>query len=261
MKAPGGERRQAEHSLAEPRQRRRFPWSGRPRERRRSRWGEFREAYPRIVTAMSFGIVAFLLLDVGLAVAAFRFGRQRAAAERSMTALERQRSDALIAGAQDRAALREAMVGQQAIHDRGLNLSVDVDAGTMDLQREGAQLRHMKVTVGGEAAVEGEGEGVRVVAPRGKRQLVRVVDGTYTWTVPRVVYRQRGLPVPADRRVAGALGPVALVLDDGTVLYSPPERGPLADAGYVMPGAVRVDRADLEAIRENLTPGLPVYFH
>jgi hypothetical protein len=163
--AGGGERRQAEHSLAEPRQRRRFPWSKKePRERRRSRWGDFRDAYPRIVTAMSFGIVLFLLLDVGLALAAYRYSRERARAERSMTTLERERSDALMA-------------------------------------------------------------------------------------------------LPADRRVPGALGPLALVLDDGTVVYSPPDQGPLADATYVMPGAVRAQRADLEAIRENLTPGLPVYFH
>jgi hypothetical protein len=257
----GGERRQAEHSLAEPRQRRRFPWSGAPRERRRSRWGEFRDAYPRIVTAMSFGLVLLLLLDVGLAVAAYRFARQRASAERSMTSLERERSDALMAGEQGRAALRLAMVAQQAVRDRGLNLSVAVESGTMDLQREGARLRTMKVAVGGESAPEGAGEGVRVVPPRGKRQLVRVVDGAYSWTVPRWVYQQRGLPVPAERRLAGALGPLALVLDDGTVVYSPPEHGPLADAAYVMPGAVRAERADLEAIRENLTPGLPVYFH
>jgi len=260
--AGGGERRQAEHSLAEPRQRRRFPWSKKePRERRRSRWGDFRDAYPRIVTAMSLGIVLFLLLDVGLALAAYRYSRERARAERTMTALERERSDALMAGEQDRAALRVAMVAQQAVHDRGLNLSVDVESGTMDLQREGAQLRHMKVALGGEAAVEGVAEGVRLVAPRGKRQLVRVVDGAYSWTVPRSVYTQRGLSQPADRRVPGALGPLALVLDDGTVIYSPPDQGPLADAAYVMPGAVRAERADLEAIRENLTPGLPVYFH
>ena len=259
MRGPGGERRQADFSLSEPRQRRRFPWSSGPRERRRTRWSEFRDAYPRIVTAMSLGIVLFLLVDVGLAVAAYRYSRERAAAERRMTGLERERSDALMASAEGRAELRLAMVGQQAMRDRGLNLSVSLDGGTMDLQREGAQLRHMKVAVGGEADMEGAG--ARVVPPRGKRQLVRVVDDSYAWTAPRWLFRVRGLPEPADRHVAGGLGPLALVLDDGSVIYSPPPRGPLSDPSFVMPGAVRADFADLQAIRENLAPGLPVYFH
>jgi hypothetical protein len=61
--------------------------------------------------------------------------------------------------------------------------------------------------------------------------------------------------------VKGALGPIAVLLDDGTVVYSRPTEGPLADDAYVLPGGVRADAADLEAIRENLGPGLPVYFH
>jgi len=59
LTGPGNERRHADWSLAEPRQRRRFPWLGGPRERRRTRWSEFRDAYPRIVTAMSVGIVSW----------------------------------------------------------------------------------------------------------------------------------------------------------------------------------------------------------
>lgn len=261
MTGPGNERRHADWSLAEPRQRRRFPWLGGPRERRRTRWSEFRDAYPRIVTAMSLGIVLFLVLDAGMAVAAYRFSRQRAASVRSMTTLERERNDALLAGEEGRTALRQAMVGQQAVRDRGLNLSIALEDGTMVLQREGAQLRHMKVRLGPEAPVEGASEGVLMVAPRGKRQLVRVLDDSIAWTAPSWAYRQRGIPVPADRRVPGGLGRLALVLDDGTVIYSQPERGPLADGSYVMPGAVRAELSDLEAIRENLTPGMPVYFH
>src|SRR5262249_17228216 len=153
-------------------------------------------------TAASFGLALLVLLDAGLAVASYGYRRQRTGAERAMTALERERSDALMADAQGRAALHTAMVRAEAVRDRGLNLSVSVASGTMELEREGAQLRQMTVEVGGEKAVEGEGEGVRVVAPRGKRQLVRVVDGTYTWTVPRWVYLQRGVAVPAERRVS-----------------------------------------------------------
>ena len=50
-------------------------------------------------------------------------------------------------------------------------------------------------------------------------------------------------------------------LDDGTLIYSQPAAGPLSDGAYVMPGTLRAELPDLQAIRESLTPGLPVYFH
>ena len=93
------------------------------------------------------------------------------------------------------------------------------------------------------------------------RRVAAVLDGSYPWEVPAWVYLHRGQPVPAHRRLPGALGPIAVLLDDGTALYSRPEQGPLADPAYVLPGGVRVLATDLLAIRENLAPGLPVYFH
>jgi hypothetical protein len=149
------------------------------------------------------------------------------------------------------------------MQDRRLNLSVSLDDGTMALQREGAQLRHMKVALGPEAVVGTPPDVVRRVPPRGRRQLVRVVDGAFVWSVPRWVFTHRGLSLPPDpeRSVAGGLGELALVLDDGTVIYTRPGRGPLSDDSYVMPGTVRAQLEDLDAIRENLEPGLPVYFH
>jgi hypothetical protein len=256
------DRRGGEWPDEEPRQRRQRPWpEGHPRQRRRTRWVEFREAYPRIVTGTVIGLLAFLLIDAGLAVAAWRFSRQKAAAHREMTTLERQRADAMLAVDENRMTLMMALVEQQALQDRALNLSVAVAEGTMDLQREGAQLRHMKVVAGPEATVGAEG--VRLVPPRGKRQLVRVVDGDFVWSVPRWVFAHRGLPEPGagQRAIRGGLGPLALVLDDGTLIYSLPSAGPLSDSAYVMPGTLRAELSDLQAIRENLTPGLPVYFH
>src|SRR6185369_16955980 len=90
------DRRSAEWPQEEARQRRDVAWPAhQPRQRRRGRWGEFRDAYPRIVTGAAIGILLFLLVDVALAVAAWRFSRQTAAAQRAMTGLERQRVDAL----------------------------------------------------------------------------------------------------------------------------------------------------------------------
>ena len=62
-------------------------------------------------------------------------------------------------------------------------------------------------------------------------------------------------------RVRGGLGPVAILLNGGTVIYSDPEVGPLKDTAYVMPGAVRASTADLQAMAEALEVGLPVYFY
>ena len=81
------------------------------------------------------------------------------------------------------------------------------------------------------------------------------------WAVPEWVYVDRGWPVPGDRRIPGALGPLAIFLDSGAVLYSRPAVGPLSDVSYVLPGSVRAEAPDFEAIRENLQPGMAVYFH
>jgi hypothetical protein len=255
------ERRDVEWPGEAPRQRRRFPWSsGTPRERRRTRWGDFRGAYPRIVTAMALGLVALGVLDVFLLVKRAEYRRQIQADRVAMTATERQRADGLLAAAESRDALAQALVRQQASTDRKLNLGVSLEKGTMDLQREGAELRAMRVQVGPEVTV-GQAPGARkITPPLGLRRVAAVVDESYPWQVPAWVYAQRGQPVPASRRVPGALGRIAVLLDDGTVVYSRPSQGPLADDAFVLPGGIRADAADLEAIRENLTPGLPVYF-
>jgi hypothetical protein len=256
------ERRGVEWLDEAPRQRRRFPWPlAEPRERRRTRWGEFREAYPRIVTAMAVGLLGLIALDVFLLVKRSEYRREILADRAAMTATERQRTDGLLAASEERTALGLALVRQQAVLDRKLNLAISLEKGTMDLQREGAELREMRVEIGPEVSV-GEAPGARkITPPLGRRRVAAVLDGSYPWEVPAWVYVHRAQPVPADRRLPGALGPVSVLLDDGTALYSRPERGPLADATYVLPGGVRVQATDLLAIRENLAPGLPVYFH
>ncbi len=245
-----------------PRQRRRWPWPrGRPRERRRTQWTEFRGAYPRIVTAMSLGVMALLLFDTFLLVKRHRYGEEEAAARRRMTRMERQQADALVTGEAGRTAFALALVRGQSIKDRGLNLSIALDEGTMDLQQEGARLREMRVRIGPERTVGPPPGALKVTPPLGRRRVARVVDGSFVWDVPEWVYAERGLPVPPDRGVRGALGDIAVILDDGTCLYSLPAAGPLADPAYVLPGGVRAEAADLRAIQVNLEPGVPVYFH
>jgi hypothetical protein len=138
---------------------------------------------------------------------------------------------------------------------------VDLKGGTMALQREGAQLRAMRVDVGPEVTVGQPPGALKVTAPLGVRRIARVVDGSYEWEAPAWVYTSRSRPVPASRRTRGGLGEIAILLDDGTPIYSKPREGPLAEDGFVLPGGVRVAAADLSAVAENLEPGTPVYFH
>src|SRR5258706_14626167 len=171
------DRRDAPWPEAAPRQRRRFPWrKGEPRERRRTRWGDFREAYPRIVTAMALGLVSLAALDAFLLFKAVQYRRQIREDRAAMTATDRQRADALLASQASRADLEQALVAQQAVKEKGVNLSVELDKGTMDLQREGAQLRAIRVQVGPEVTV-GQPPGARkITPPLGRRQVVAVVD-------------------------------------------------------------------------------------
>src|SRR5262245_17740919 len=106
----------------------------------------------------------------------------------------------------------------------------------MVLGREGAVLRRMPVRVGPEHWVHLENDSVRIAAPRGERTIERIVGEGDAWEVPRWVYGERGIPMPNDGRVVGALGASAIVLNGGTVLYAQPSSGPLGDSSYVLPG-------------------------
>jgi len=148
-----------------------------------------------------------------------------------------------------------------SLGDAELHLAVDTANGLLYLQRQGARLREMHVRLGPGATVGAPPDTVLLAPPLGKRSVARVVDGSYRWAVPEWLYVDRGWPVPGDGRIPGALGPLAILLDSGAVLYARPELGPLSDVGYVLPGSVRAEAPDLEAIRESLQPGMAVDFH
>jgi hypothetical protein len=243
-------------------ERRRKPQAtGKSRERRRPHWGEFREAYPRIVAAAAIGLATLVGVDAFLAFKRWQYGREIAGLRARMTEVERRRTDAIVESSESRMQLMVALARRDAVGESGLNLAVTTDKEAMYLQREGAQLREMPVKIGPEATVGAPPNEVRLAPPLGKRVVVRVVDGSYPWEVPAWVWSQRGLAPPRDRRVVGALGPMAVLLDGGAVIYSRPASGPLADEAYVLPGSVRAEAADLEAIREDLVPGIPAYFY
>jgi hypothetical protein len=209
---------------------------------------------------MAAGIALLVTLDAWLAVERLRYARQVAGYRRAMSEVERRRTDAILDSKENRSALMVELWRRQATSDPTLNLSVSLASSVMRLQREGAQLREMPVHIGPEVTIGDAPGQVRLVPPQGKRAVLRVLQGGYRWEVPAWVYAQRGQAPPADRAVPGALGPVAVVLSGGTVIYSRPAHGPLADEGYVLPGSVRAREEDLLAVVENLGDGTPVYF-
>jgi hypothetical protein len=178
----------------------------------------------------------------------------------SMSQLERERSDQLLAQEQNTLRLAIALIRRQARLEGALHLSVALDSGAMFLERDGAMLREMPVQVGSERRVGVAPDTVRLAAPRGVRTVARVVDDTTTWEVPLWVYLERGTAPPADRSIRGALG-TAVILDGGAIIYAQPSAGPLADSSYVMPWSIKARAEDLRAILPNLSAGTRVYLY
>lgn len=230
-------------------------------DRRRSRWREFRLAYPGILATAFVALAVMLAADGWLLWKRIRYEQETERLRSGMTEVERERTDVVLASRENRLQIMMEMIRRQALGDEALNLAVSLDSGVMYLQREGAVLREMRAAAGPERTVGEGADTVRMAAPLGARTIERVLEGGDSWEVPRWVYVDRGVQVPEQRALRGALGPRAILLSGGTVIYSMPEVGPLNDSTYIMPGSIRVSEDDLEAIAPNLKPGQLVYFH
>ncbi len=224
-------------------------------------WHAVRQHYPRASIALIALLVVLLGANGWVVSRWWRYSGETKRLRANMSDVEKAKVDVELADRQNRLRVMMEVLRRQARGDRDLHLAVVVDSGVMRLQRSGAVLRVMSVRVGPERAV-GTGPGaVRIVAPRGERTVARIVTSRQSWAVPAWVFRDRGLPAPNDTVLRGGLGPVGLVLSDGTVIYTAPDDGPLADTSYVLPGSVRAERADLRAIAPNLNAGMKVYFY
>lgn len=210
--------------------------------------------------AMIFAIAALLAADAWLYLRYRRYVRETAELRASMTDVERKRTDALLAQEENRLKVMVELFKRQAKLDPSLHLSVSLDSGVMYLERDGALLREMPITVGPEKRVGTPPDTLHIAAPRGKRTVERLLGETDPWPLPAWVYQDRGV-APEPTATAGALGPAALALDGGTLIYSLPSVGPLNDSTYVLPGAIRVRASDLKAIAPNLHAGVAVYFY
>lgn len=230
-------------------------------ERRRPEWREFRRAYPGILATMSVALLLLLLIDGLLVRKRQRYVEEDARLRAGMSGLQRQQADAILANEQNRLRVMIGLAARQAQIDKELHLAIPIDSGVMYLEQEGALLREMPVQVGPEKRVGIPPDTVHMAAPRGTRTVEAILDADSPWEVPTWVYADRGLQVPAERTLKGALGPAAIILSGGTVIYSMPTVGPLNDSSYLLPGAVRARASDLQAIAPNLKTGQSVYFY
>ncbi|NUO65148.1 MAG: hypothetical protein HOQ26_06705 [Gemmatimonadaceae bacterium] len=237
------------------------PAAPRPQvERRRKGWSEFRRAYPGILATMAIAFVVMLAADAWLVYKRNYYVTEIDRLRSGMSDAERKQADAVIATERNKLRVAVELIRRQAQGDKDLHVSIEVDSGRMLLEQDGALLREMPVQVAPEKVIGAGPDTVRMTPPRGARTVEKILDGG-SWEVPKWVYTDRGLEVPADRSVKGALGPVAILLSGGTVVYSLPADGPLADPAYVLPGSIRARPADLRAIVPNLKAGSTVYLY
>jgi hypothetical protein len=210
---------------------------------------------------MGLAAIVLLTLDGWLLVKRTRYIEETNRLRAGMTDFERRRTDVLLASDQNRFRVMVELVRRQAQVDKDLHLAISVDSATMLLEREAAVLRQMRIELGPEKSVGTLPDTVRMTVPRGTRTIERVLEENATWEVPKWVYTDRDIAVPAERALRGALGPSAVILNGGTVIYSMPTVGPLNDSAYVLPGSVRARASDLKAIAPNLRPGMTVYIY
>jgi hypothetical protein len=225
------------------------------------KFGEFLRRHARFTWAVGGLIVLTLIFD-GLVLE--RRARYQSETERlraGMSDFERARTDAILGSHEQRFGMMMELLRRQAKGDKEIHLAISVDSARMYLEREGALLRTIPVEVGPERRIGIAPDTVRLAVPRGTRSVQAILGPRDVWEIPAWVYTDRGLTAPDHSRLAGALGPRAIVLDGGTVIYSIPTAGPLNDSSYILPGSIRASAADLDAIAPNLASGMAVYFY
>jgi hypothetical protein len=158
------------------------------------------------------------------------YGKEITSLRAKMTNAERKKSDIAVQTEQDKVRLALELAKRQSHFDPRLHLSIAVDSGVMYLERDGALLRVMRVSLA-PARIPGSksmnGDTAAVTLPRGQRTIQQVIDGDAP----------------------------ALVLNGDARIYAG------ADSDAVAAGNVRVDAADLKAILPNVSAGMSVYFY
>ncbi|MEO5590352.1 MAG: hypothetical protein ABIS03_12255 [Gemmatimonadaceae bacterium] len=207
---------------------RRDPSKGRPGDRRRGGWRDFRQSYPGFVFTLLLAVVIMLALDGFLLVKRNAYGREVARLQANMSEQERAQTDAIVESEENKTRLALELARMQAKVEKTLHLSVAVDSGKIYLEREGFVLREIPATFGPEAKVGPDS--IPVVIPRGETSIARISD-------------------------------TEIALDFGTLITATKAVIPSQDTAPIPPGGVRISDEDLRAIMPNLSLGMRVYFY
>ena len=229
-----------------------------------SPWSEFRRRHSRFLWTIALVVVGLAALDGWLIHKRTLYEAEIHRLRAGMDDFERRRADAILSSREKRGQMMMELIRRQARWGKEIHLAISIDSGRMYLEREGALLREIPVVVGPERRIGKVPDTVHLAVPRGTRTVQAVLGAGDAWEVPNWVYTDRRLPAPGTaqgRTLKQALGPVAIVLDGGTVIYSLPTNGPLDDSSYTMPGSLRARAQDLDAIVQNVTKGMIVYFY
>jgi hypothetical protein len=208
---------------------RRSPDRGAEGDRRRKGWTDFRRAYPGFIFTLGVALFAMLLVDGWLVYRRVAYASEIDNLRSHMTGAEREKTDAIVETTESKARIELELAKRQARLEKRFHLNVSVDSARMYLASGGAVLREMAVQFGPERNVTPGGDSLPAATPRGERTVAEVSENE-------------------------------IVLDGGTRILA--ANGSLdKDPSPVQAGAVRIGRADLEAIRPNLSPGMKVYFY
>ena len=205
---------------------RRDPGKGRSGDRRR--WHDFRQNYPGFVFTLLLALMIMVALDGFLFLKRGTYRDEVARLQGSMSDQEKAKTEAIIGAEQNKTRIALELAKRQAKIEKALHLSVAVDSGKIYLEREGAVLREMAAAFGPET--KAGPDSIPVVIPRGEMTIARIGDED-------------------------------IALESGTIISTTKSASPAQDPAPIPPGTVRISKADLDAIRPNLTPGMPVYFY
>lgn len=158
--------------------------------------------------------------------------------------------------------LRKELEGRrlfvQSLKSNDFYLAVDTEQKKLRFYYGGVVLREGDITVApGDTITAPDGRSWTFISPKGAFPVEgKVVD--LNWEIPEWLYVVKKQPIPKHRpRIEGALGRYVILLGDGYVIHSPPDKdSPLQGA---KPGSFMADAADLRAIWARIDKGTPVY--
>jgi len=199
-------------------------------DRRRGTWRDFRRAYPGFVFVLGLGLMVMVGVDAWLFAKRVKYNHDVRLLREHMTDAERERTDAIVKAEQNKLQIAIELAKRQAKFDKKLHLNVSVDSARMYLTREGALLREMPVQFGPERVAAESSATPPAALPRGERTVADLSD-------------------------------TKIILDGGTQILTSPNENLANDSTPIPPGALRIRKEDMDAIKPNLSAGMKVYFY